>query len=123
LELHPSVEIIRSPHPIVTIWAMNAGGRPLAPIGDWWGEDAVVARPHLEGGGDLLPQGGAEFLLALAAGRSAGGAAQDAPHARPQFSLTDNVAGLIGCGLAGRIITAAPNGQGARAHPLSAGEK
>jgi hypothetical protein len=123
LELHPSVEIIRSPHPIVTIWAMNSGSRPLAPIENWCGEDALVARPHLEVEVHLLPPGGAEFLLALAAGRSLGEAAQDALDARPQFNLTDNLAGLIGCGLAGRIITAAPNGQGPRARPSSAGEK
>jgi Putative DNA-binding domain len=123
VELHPSVEIIRSPHPIVTIWGMNSGGLPLAPIGNWCGEDALVARPHLEVDVHLLPPGGAEFLLALAAARSLGEAAQHALDARPQFSLTDNVAGLIGCGLAGRIITAAPNGQGARALPSTAGEK
>jgi hypothetical protein len=123
LEFHPSVEIIRSPHPIVTIWAMNSGGRPLAPIENWCGEDALVARPHLEVEVHLLPPGGAEFLLALAAGRPLGEAAQHALAAGPQFSLTDNVAGLIGCGLVGRIITAAPNGQGPQAHPSSAGEK
>jgi len=32
VELLPSTEIVRSPHPIVTIWAMNAGERDLAPI-------------------------------------------------------------------------------------------
>ena len=123
VELHPSVEIIRSPHPIVTIWAMNSGSRPLAPIENWCGEDALVARPHLEVEVHLLPPGGAEFLLAMAAGRSLGEAAQHALDARPQFNLTDNLAGLIGCGLAGRIITAALNGQGPRARPSSAGEK
>jgi len=123
LELHPSVEIIRSPHPIVTIWAMNSGSRPLAPIENWCGEDALVARPHLEVEVHLLPPGGAEFLLAMAAGGSLGEAAQDALDARPQFNLADNLAGLIGCGLAGRIITAALNGQGPRARPSSAGEK
>src|SRR6516162_6233491 len=47
LKLHPSVEIVRSSHPIVTIWAMNSGALTLAPIEDWRGEDALVARPHL----------------------------------------------------------------------------
>ena len=32
LLLHPSLQIVRSPHPIVTIWAMNAGERELAAI-------------------------------------------------------------------------------------------
>src|SRR5438045_7860361 len=26
---HPSIEIVRSPHPIVTIWAMNSGEQEL----------------------------------------------------------------------------------------------
>ena len=48
IALHPSTAIIRSPHPIVTIWAMNSGEQPLAAIEDWRGEDALVIRPHLE---------------------------------------------------------------------------
>jgi Putative DNA-binding domain len=114
LELHPSVGIIRSAHPIVTIWAMNSGERALAPIENWRGEDALVARPHLEVEVRVLPPGGAEFLLALAAGRPLGYAAQCALSACPQFNLTDNLAGLIGCGLAGRIISPAADGRGPR---------
>jgi hypothetical protein len=109
--LHPSVEIVRSPHPIVTIWATNSGERALMPIEDWCGEDALIARPHFEVGVHLLPVGGAEFLLALAAGRSLGEAAQHAIDAQPEFSLTENVAGLIRCGLVARITPAAVNDQ------------
>lgn len=108
VQLHPSVEIIRSPHPIVTIWAMNSGGPALAPIENWCGEDALVARPYLEVNVHVLPPGGAEFLHALAAGRTLGEAAQHALDARPQFNLTDNVAALIGCGFARGIITTSP---------------
>lgn len=110
LELHPSVEIIRSPHPIVTIWAMNSGERPLAPIDDWRGEDALIARPYLEVEVRALGPGGSQFLLALAAGRSLGEAASRALACCPQFNLADGLAGLIGCGLVGRIVACAPNG-------------
>src|SRR6185312_9321783 len=48
IAMHPSTEIVRSPFPIVTIWAMNSGEQALAPIEDWRGEDALVARPHLD---------------------------------------------------------------------------
>jgi hypothetical protein len=99
------------PHPIVTIWAMNSGERGLAPIEDWRREDALVARPLLEVEVRVLPPGVSEFLLALAAGRPLGEAALHALAACPQFNLTNNVAGLIGCGLACRIIPAAPNGR------------
>ena len=108
VQLHPSVEIVRSPHPIVTIWAMNSGEQALAPIENWRGEDALVARPYLEVNVHVLPPGGAEFLHALAAGRTLGEAAQLALEARPQFNLTDNVAALMGCGFASGIITTAP---------------
>ena len=30
--LHPSLEILRSRHPVVTIWSMNAGETELAPV-------------------------------------------------------------------------------------------
>ena len=46
--MHPSTEIVRSPYPIVTIWAMNSGEMPLGPIADFRGEDALVVRPHLD---------------------------------------------------------------------------
>jgi Putative DNA-binding domain len=111
VELHSSVEIIRSPHPIVTIWAMNAGECPLAPIEDWRGEDALVARPHLEVEVRVLAPGGSHFLHALAAGRPLSEAASHALAGCPQFNLTDALAGLIGCGLVGRLVCAAPNGR------------
>ena len=44
IEMHPSAEIVRSPYPIVTIWAMNSGEQELAPIENWRGEDALVCR-------------------------------------------------------------------------------
>jgi hypothetical protein len=108
--LHPSVEIIRSPHPIVTIWAMNSGERPPAPIDDWRSEDALVARPHLDVEVRALAPGGSQFLLALAAGRTLGEAASQALADCPRFNLTDTLVGLIGCGLVGRIISTTPNG-------------
>ena len=87
---------------------MNSGEQALAPIENWRGEDGLVARPYLEVNVHVLPLGGAEFLHALAAGRTLGEAAQLALEARPQFNLTDNVAALMGCGFASGIITTAP---------------
>jgi hypothetical protein len=76
----------------------------LAPIEDWRGEDALVARPHLEVEVRLLLPGGAAFLHALAAGRPLGAAAERALAECPQFDLPGNLAGLIGWGLARRIV-------------------
>jgi len=104
LELHPSVEIVRSPHPIVTIWAMNSGERKLAPIDDWRAEDALVARPHLQVEVRALPAGGAAVVLALAGGARLGEAAARALRECRDFDLTLNLAGLIDAAIACRIV-------------------
>ena len=104
--LHPSTEIVRSAHPVVTIWAMNSGERELAPIADWQPEDALVARPRLEVEVRLLPPGGAAFLLALAAAEPLAAATEKALDEDPQFDLSHNLASLIGWGLACSILVA-----------------
>jgi hypothetical protein len=107
--LHPSAEIICSPHPIVTIWAMNSGERELAPIENWRGEDALVIRPHLDVEIRVLPPGGAAFLRALAEGLPLGKAAEAAVAACPAFDLTANLAGLMGWGLVRDLVIPEPN--------------
>jgi hypothetical protein len=104
IELHPSIEIVRSLHPIVTIWAMNSGEQELLPVENWRGEDALVARPCLDVEVRALPPGGAAFLLALAEGRPLADAAEAALADDPDFDLTGNIAGLIGAGLARDIV-------------------
>jgi len=108
IDMHPSAEIVRSPYPIVTIWAMNSGEQELAPIADWRGEDALVARPHLDVQVRKLPPGGAAFLLVLAAGRPLGDAAEAALADDPDFDLTGNLAGLLGSGLVRNIVLPEP---------------
>ena len=100
IALHPSMQVVRSNHPVVTIWAMNAGERELAPIEDWRGEDALIARPALEVEVRQLPPGGAAFLAALMDGTSFGVAAERTASRHPEFDLPANLAGLIGAGLA-----------------------
>jgi hypothetical protein len=108
VDLHPSTVIVRSPHPIVTIWAMNSGEQELVPIVNWRGEDALVCRPHLEVQVRALPPGGAAFLLALAEGQLLGSAAGAALATDLDFDLTGNLAGLIGSGLVRDIVVPEP---------------
>lgn len=108
IDLHPSVEIVRSPYPIVTIWAMNSGEQELAAIEHWRGEDAVICRPYLEVEVRALPPGGAAFLTALAAGSALGEAAEAALADDPNFDLAGNLAGLIGSGVARDIAVPGP---------------
>jgi Putative DNA-binding domain len=104
VELLPSTEIVRSPHPIVTIWAMNSGEQKLAPIENWSGEDALAVRPYLDVEIRTLPPGGAAFLLALADGRPIGEAAGAGFADHAKFDLSRNLAGLIGSRLARNVI-------------------
>jgi len=108
IDIHPSAGIVRSPYPIVTIWAMNSGEQELAPIGNWRSEDALVCRPQLEVQIHVLPPGGAAFLLALAAGQPLGNATEAALAGDPDFDLTGNLAGLISSGLVRDILLPEP---------------
>jgi hypothetical protein len=97
--LHPSAEVVRSRHPIVTIWAMNSGEKELGPIADWRPEDALIARPRLDVEVRSLPAGGAAFLTALIGGATLADAVAAAAAEDAEFDLAANLAGLIGAGL------------------------
>ncbi|WP_261405917.1 hypothetical protein [Chenggangzhangella methanolivorans] len=101
--LHPSVEIVRSSHPVATIWAMNAGEAELGPIEDWAPEDAVVVRPALDVVVRRLPPGGAAFLGALGEGMTLDAAAETALSDARDFDLSRNLIGLIEAGLASAL--------------------
>lgn len=95
---HSSFAVIRSIHPVVTIWAMNAGEAELCPIDDWQGEDALVLRPQMTVEVHRLPPGGAGFLLALAQGTSLGAAVDIAMAETEAFDLTANLTGALQSG-------------------------
>lgn len=96
--LHPSLQIVRSRFPVVTIWAMNSGETPLGPIDETQAEDALILRPAYEVFVRGLPAGGAAFLLALSDGATLAAAAEAALAETADFDLTANLAGLIGSG-------------------------
>jgi hypothetical protein len=104
VRLHPSAEIVRSTHPVVTLWAMNSGELEPAPIEDWRAQDALVLRPLLDVEVRLLPAGGAAFLAALAEARPLAQAAEAALADHAEFDLTANLAGLIGSGLVADVV-------------------
>jgi len=98
-ELHPSFAIVRSAYPVVTIWAMNCGELPLAPITDWRAEDALIMRPRLSVLTRLLPPGGAVFLAALLRGETLLSAGDAALRDIEEFDLTANLIGMFESGL------------------------
>jgi len=103
VELHPSATILRSPHPVVTIWAMNTGEAELRPIEEWLGEDALVLRPHLLVTVRRLPRGGAAFLESLAAGGALAEAVDRAAAEAADFDLTLNLAAMLEAGVVAGI--------------------
>ncbi len=98
--LHPSVRVVRSPLPSLTIWRMNVDDGIPAPVDlAGGGEDALVVRPAAEVEVRAMPPAGAEFLNALAPGKSVVEATKTAMTADNRFDLSANLAGLISAGV------------------------
>jgi hypothetical protein len=96
LLLHPSVRIVRSAFPALTIWRMNVGDGVAAPVDLAAGaEDILVARPMTEVEVWPMPEGGPEFLQTLGAGASVLEATKAAVTADGRFDLSANLSQLI----------------------------
>jgi hypothetical protein len=98
LALHPSLGVVRSSYPIVSIFELNGQDGDVPPMRLEGGEDALVARPRLNVEMRRLPAGDATFILALKAGRTIGEATASALGEAPDFDLQANLAGLIATG-------------------------
>jgi hypothetical protein len=105
-ELHPSVRVVRSSFPALTIWRMNVAGGVAAPVDlEAGGENALIVRPAAEVEVRSLPSGGAEFIRSLAQGLSLVEAAKFALNASAFFDLASNIEALIGAGALVRFRT------------------
>jgi len=97
--VHPSVRVVRSPYPALTIWRMNVADGVPAPVNlNGRGEDALVVRPEAEVYVRWLPAGGADLIEALARGEPLAVAAQTAMKGRAQFDLASHLSGLLESG-------------------------
>ena len=92
LRLHPSLHIISSPFPVFAIWRQNSD-MPDAAIPKH-GQDVLIARPKDMVEMRTLPPGAADFLRALAAGRTLGEVIEFCEKI-PLFDLTENIGGLF----------------------------
>jgi hypothetical protein len=102
--LHPSVRIVRSTYPALTLWRVNVHENAPAPIRlDSGAEDALVARPGAEVQVRAVPPCAASFLKVLSQGGTLAEAAAAAASASAAFDLTAHIAALLKSGL----ITAA----------------
>jgi hypothetical protein len=108
--LHPSLEIVSSPYPVVTIYAMNSGELELAPITDWRAEDALIVRPEYEVEVRPISTGARIFLQRLADKDPLGEAAGAASAAGAGFDLAASLAALFS-GLAIGMTSTHPRGR------------
>ena len=99
LRLHPSMRLVRSPFPVVSIRQMNMPGGEPAPIDLALGQSALVIRPRADVEVRVLAEGSAVFVAALARGETPSKAAAAALKVNPRFDLAGNIADLIGLGL------------------------
>lgn len=95
LVLHPSVFLVASRFPIVTIWETNQSDDENPRMDRWGSECALVARPFLEVEVRRLPPGGHAFISALSQGATIAAAIDAGVSADPKFDIATNRALLI----------------------------
>ncbi|MGH8218874.1 MAG: DNA-binding domain-containing protein [Steroidobacteraceae bacterium] len=97
--MHPSLRVVRSRYPALTIWRMNVADGVPGPVAlDAGGEDALVVRPEAEVCVRFIPAGGADLLEALVHGEPLAAAAEAAMKGRADFDLAGHLSGLLDSG-------------------------
>lgn len=105
--LHPSLSLVRSRFPIVSLWEAAQRDRDA---GHWKSEAALIVRPHLDVQVWRLPPGGYEFLSGLVEGNSIGEAAAAAMATAGPFELAPIFHVTISAGaVSGIVASVAPS--------------
>ncbi len=92
LTLHPSMHVVTSTYPILSIWRKNSGEDDLEiPT---TGQDVLIARPDAHLAMRALPAGAATFLTLLQSGETLAAAATACAEI-PGFDLTENIGGIL----------------------------
>jgi hypothetical protein len=97
-QLHPSLRVVHSLYPALTIWRLNVAAEPSAEcVLDDGAETALIVRPEADVEVRFLPPGGASFLQALGEGCSLTEAAARVLEIE-EFDLALNLKGLLEAG-------------------------
>jgi hypothetical protein len=97
--LHPSLRLVRSRFPALTIWQMNvADGVPEPVALASGGEDVLIVRPSADVEVRSIPGGSLEFIQALGGGASIVAALKVAVTANALFDLSANLSDLMRAG-------------------------
>jgi hypothetical protein len=108
LELHPSVRLVRSKFPALTIWKTNIdGGTPVAVDLQAGGEDVLIGRPYADVEVRRISGSAFELVQAIATQATILEAAEVALDSDPNFLLSNALAALFGTGLIVNYHTAA----------------
>ncbi len=94
LTFHPSVSLLQSRFPIVSLWQANQEAGDVA-VPQESPEAALIARPLLEVEVWNLPPGGFAFITTLRRGATMADAAEAAMDAAPDFDLAVNLSVMI----------------------------
>jgi hypothetical protein len=92
ITLHPSVGLVQSRFPIVTIWENNQSDEDTGMINRWSAEAAMVARPFREVEVRRPSPGGCAFIRALSEGQTVAMAARAATAVTSDFEVAANLA-------------------------------
>jgi len=100
LKLHPSIRLIRSRFPALTIWNTNIEGATPIPVDlEAGGEDVLIVRPGSDVEVRGLTHAEMDFVAALSEGFTIQHAAQLALDVDPEFALEAALGGLLGAGI------------------------
>ena len=99
VRLHPSVFILISDYPVISIWEANQA-QSVAPFSPRGKEAALVARPFLAVETRRLAAGTDAFLACLKSGSTIGEAVEAGAAAASTFSPAEALATLIGANIA-----------------------
>lgn len=94
LSFHPSVVLIQSRFPIVSVWQASQEVNDTA-LRYWRAEAALIARPLLDVEVWRLPAGGFQFLTALSRGSTMAQSAEAAMNDAPGFDLAVSLSLLL----------------------------
>jgi hypothetical protein len=97
--MHPSLRLIPSQYPIVTIWEMNQPGRTPHAISKWIGETALVARPLMHVGVETATPAYAAFVASFAQGETLEEAVSAAFSHDEEFDPGAHLARIFASGL------------------------
>jgi hypothetical protein len=97
-ELHPSLRLIASAWPVVSLWAASTDRGSSADVDMKRPEAALVIRPALEVDTRLLPICGYQFMMVLKEGATLEAAAVAAAERADGFDLASHLQGLFEMG-------------------------